>query len=735
MGGGRGATPKAPGVDDSHMYHPGPPRFLATGEQTELAPRDPDPDAGYAWRVADAPHDSEATVGDDPVTEFTPDVPGRYLIGLDAPDGDHLLTIRAFPASYEGVDVAGGSGTAIRDRDADDAPVDYSARERHEGVGRPRVRVDARVALGGDDGSPADDGLPADGGEPVESDTAADGGEAVFTAAPTPNPDSALDADDLSVTFVVDDRDVAAAVADGRSNPRDALRVSEDGRELRVPLDAVPDRLRVHAVTVARDPDGDPRVSVADAAAIERVDAGPPAADEGGGESVLTPNTPEFETVRLNDPPAWTEDASVYEVFVRTFSDAEEGEAFDAIAERIPQIADLGVDTLWLTPVLGHDGKPHGYNIVDFFDTADDLGDRDDFEALVETAHDHGMRVLFDFVANHTARDHEWFRDAYKNPDSPYRDRYEWQESGEPGTYFDWELIANLDHANLDVRRFLLDVIDEWAPLVDGFRCDMAWAVPDSFWRELRDRVKDIDREFLLMDETIPYIPGFHEGMFDVHFDATLYFQLRQVGRGAEPAASVLDAIDQRAEIGFPDHAEFLQYIENHDETRYRVECGDAAAAAAGAAIMTLPGVPMVYAGQEIGQRGRRDAIAWDHAREAVRDRYERLLETRRDHPALGPDGDLSRVGYHVASGDLSEQPIVASGDVHPDDVVAFRRSDGDEELIVVLNFAPADASVAVDVDHGERDLVTGEPCVVEDGEGTERIRVDEVAVVPVGGE
>ena len=697
------------------MHHPGPPRFLATGERTELAPRDPNPDATYAWRVADAPPGSEATVGDESVTEFTPDVPGRYLLGLDAPDGDHLLTVRAFPASYEGVDVSGGSGTAIRDRDADDGPIDYAARERHEGVGRPRVELDASVAY--------------EEGADSESESA---GAAVFTAVATPNPESALDADDLSVTFVVDDRDVATAVETGRTNPRDALRVSDDGGELRVPLDAVPERLRVHAVAVAHDPDGDPRVSVADAAAVVR---GQSAADDAGGEAALTPGAPDFETVRLNDPPAWTRDASVYEIFVRTFADADEGAAFDAIAERIPRIAELGVDTLWLTPVLGHDGKPHGYNIVEFFDTADDLGDRADFEALVETAHDHGMRVLFDFVANHTARDHEWFRDAYRNPDSPYRDRYEWQESGEPGTYFDWELIANLNHANLDVRRFLLDVIDEWAPLVDGFRCDMAWAVPDSFWRELRDRVKDIDREFLLMDETIPYIPGFHEGMFDVHFDATLYFQLRQVGRGAEPAASVLDAVDQRAEIGFPDHAEFLQYIENHDETRYRVECGDAAAAAAGAAIMTLPGVPMVYAGQEIGQRGRRDAIAWDHAREDVRDRYEDLLATRRDHPALGPAGDVSRVDYHVASGDLSERPIVASGDVHPDDVVAFRRRDGDEALVVVLNFAPAEASVAVEADHGERDLVSGERCVVEDADGTERIRVDEVAVVPVAGE
>ena len=693
------------------MHHPGPPRFLTTGETTELSPRDPDPDAAYEWRVVETPPDSEATIGVDPVTEFTPDVPGRFTLGLDAPDGDHLLTVRAFAASYEGVDIDGGSGTALRDRDADRDPIDYGAERAHEGVGKPRVRLDATVEreAGAD-----------------EADS-----EVVVRATPEPNPASDLADGDLAVMFVVDDRDVASAVAEGRRNPRDAVRTTGDGRTLRIPTDAISDRLRVHAVAIARELGGEPRVSVADAVAVERVDDRGVPAGEGPSDPALTaPAAPVFETTRLNQPPEWTEDATVYEVYVRAFADCDEGETFDRIADQIPKIADLGVDTLWLTPVLQHDGKPHGYNITDFFEVAADLGDRDDYEALVETAHDHGMRVLFDFVANHTARDHEWFRDAYRNPESPYRDRYEWQESGEPGTYFDWELIANLDHSNLDVRRFLLDVVDEWAPLVDGFRCDMAWAVPDSFWRELRDRVKDIDREFLLMDETIPYIPGFHEGMFDVHFDATLYFQLRQVGRGAEPAATLLDAIDRRAEIGFPDHAGFLQYIENHDETRYRVECGDAAAAAAGAATMTLPGVPMVYAGQEIGQRGRRDAIAWEHAREGVRDRYGQLLATRAEHPALGPDGDIDRVSYHVASGDLSERPIVASGNIHPDDVVAFRRHADAESLVVVLNFAPDDASVAVDVEHGDTDLVTGDSCTVIDGDGTERIRVDEVAVV-----
>ena len=729
------------------MHHPGPPRFVSTGETVQLAPRDPDPAGSYEWRIADAPPASDSTVGSDPVTEFTPDVPGQYRIGLDAPDGDHLLTVVAFSAAYEGVDVAGGSGEVIRDRDADRAGIDYAAGRLADDGGPPRIRLGAEVveaetetAEPGTKGrtETAEPGTKGrtETAEPGTPSGATKGTKAVVVrATATPNPTSSLAADDLAVRFVIDDRDVAAAVAAGRTNPRDAATVTETetGATLSLPTESIADRLRVHAVAVAREPDEDARVSVSDAVSIERVDAGG-ATDTSGGIDPFDDRTAgeAFETTRPNQPPAWTADASVYEVYVRTFADADTGDTLAAIADRLPEIAELGVDTLWLTPVLENDGKPHGYNVTDFLSIAADLGDRDDYERLVQTAHENGMRVLFDLVLNHTARDHPWFRDAYQDPTSPYRDRYEWQESGEPGTYFDWERIANLNHANLSVRRYLLDVVDEWAPLVDGFRCDMAWAVPDSFWREIRDRVKDADPEFLLLDETIPYVPRFHEGMFDVHFDATLYFQLRQIGRGVAPADSVLDAVEKRTAVGFPDHAGFLQYIENHDETRYRVECGDAAAAAAAAATFTLPGVPMVYAGQEIGQRGRRDPIAWDHAREEVRERYVQLSAAHDAHPALGPTGDIERVDYHVAGGGSGERQI-PDDDVHPNDVVAFRRGSGSETLVVVLNFAPGEALVDVDVDHGRLNVVTGDPCVAADDDGTERIRVDDVAVVPIG--
>ena len=419
-----------------------------------------------------------------------------------------------------------------------------------------------------------------------------------------------------------------------------------------------------------------------------------------------------FGVSRPNDPPEWSKDVTLYEIYVRGFTDDDEHESvFEAFEERLDYLADLGVDCLWLTPVLENDHAPHGYNITDFYSIAEDLGSREDYESFVDAAHDHGMKVLFDLVLNHSARAHPFFQDAYENPDSEYYDWYEWQENGEPGTYFDWEYIANFNYENLKVRRHLLDAVDMWADLVDGFRCDMAWAVPNTFWQELHDRVKEKDPEFLLLDETIPYIADFHNGMFDMHFDTTLYFTMRQVGDGNQPAEAILDAVDQRAEVGFPPHASFMLYIENHDETRYIVECGDDAAMAAAGALFTLPGVPMLYGGQELGQRGRRDAIAWDHAREEIRDHYQQLIDVRNETPALGFDGTYHRVDYESDT----------------DRAVAFLRELDGDAYVCILNFGEEPATVTLsDYSVDSTDLVTGEETATAEG-----LEVDHVAVLP----
>jgi len=666
------------------MEHPGRPRVCAVGERVELAPRDPDPSADYEWSLVRAPKGSTASVGEEAVQWFAPDVAGRYRLRLDAGETTHELSVHAFAAetrpgvgdreSYsggeadgtltgdpDGADPAGASGSASPPR-ADDDEVDRPRVRLRTAVGLDAVRVEADVrprAVGGD--------------------------------APR-------------VEFMLDDRD----------DLTDAD-VAVEGRTLRVPRDRLSERARIYAVPVTDDAYG-----VQDAVDVRRGSDGVDGDAAGDGIAVARPY----------DPPEWALDSTIYEVYVRTFAEPDREEPpLSAVRERLDELAELGVDTLWLTPVLQHDGAPHGYNITDFLSIAADLGGRGEYEALIEAAHDRGMSVLFDLVCNHSAREHPRFRDAYGNPDSEYRSWYEWREDGEPGTYFDWELIANFDFASLDVRRHLLDAVDEWAPLVDGFRCDMAWAVPNGFWMEVHDRVKATDAEFLLLDETIPYIPDFQAGLFDMHFDSTTAFALREVGDGNGRAEGILDAVEGRRRVGFPEHASFMLYLENHDESRYLASYGEAAALAAAGALATLPGAPMVYAGQETGQLGRRDRLDHANVREDLRDHYRRLLALREDHPALTHRAALSRVDCAVVEGD-------------PDSVVAYRReADDGAAVVVALNFAAAAATVRVSESIEARDLLTGESvdadaagaAAGDAGEGT-TVTVPDVVVVPAEG-
>ncbi|WP_348609445.1 alpha-amylase MalA [Halobaculum rarum] len=670
------------------MEHPGQPRVCAAGEAVELAPRDPDPSVDYEWSVATAPSGSTAELGDEPVQWFEPDVPGRYLLRLTDGRTTHDLTVRAFA---EGTAPSADGGRSA----SGDAGDDERAEQRSE-----------QSDSGGAVGSATHAGAVDDGEEPerprVQLETVVDDEEVRIHAKLAP-------ASTRRVEFLLDDRDDV-----------DESDVTVEGRTLTIERSVLGDRARVYAVPLTDDAYGVP-----DAVDVRR---SPPIDDEDGdrnenrdsdGERGSDIDSERGTVIvdRPYDPPSWALDSTIYEVYVRTFADADaERSQFAAIRERLDELDELGIDTLWLTPVLQHDGAPHGYNITDFFAIASDLGGREEYRALVEAAHDRDIRVLFDLVCNHSAREHPFFQDAYGDPDSPYRSWYEWQENGEPGTYFDWELIANFDFSTLAVRRHLLDVVDEWAPLVDGFRCDMAWAVPDGFWREVHDRMKAHDSEFFLLDETIPYIPDFQAGLFDMHFDSTTAFCLREVGDGNKPAEEILDAVDERRRVGFPDHASFMLYHENHDEPRYLASYGEDAAFASAGALATLPGAPMVYAGQETGQLGKRDRLDYENARDDLTEHYRRLLALRDEHPALQHRADLSRVDYDVRAGT-------------DDDVVAYRREAADGEAVVVaLNFGGGVAEVTVDAAVGGDDLVTGAAVGTDDG----AVTVDDVVVVPI---
>lgn len=692
------------------MHHPGPPRFTSVGERVELAPRDPDPDGVYAWSLVDRPEGSSLSLPDDPVVEFAPDVPGTYRVRLDAPDGAHNLTVRAFPderraarfvleerdlpVPREEVDRMGLGGTfndwlygrihpdwvPAADRDADQGAYVH---ETLLAPGTYRYRFAAEDEW--DDDVMAGGELAVEGpGRPRLHLTAGrDGDDVVLEADASPPPDGEAEA---AVEFYVDDRDRDGLARAG---------LDADGHTARVPVSAVDGTVRVHAVPVAE------RYGVADCVAV-------------------TVDGPSVRVERPGDPPDWIHDAVVYEIFVRAFAGDRLDATFDELRRRLDYLAWLGVDAVWLTPVVASPTR-HGYHVTDYFETAADLGTREEFEALVAACHDRDIRVVFDLVINHTAMAHPHFQLSAAGVKG-YRDWYVWEEKEEeeanPGEavaqhYFGWESIPNVNYRNLDVRRHVLDVVDEWAPVVDGFRADVAWGVPHGFWKEVRDRVKAEDAEFLLLDETVPRRARFSEGEFDLHHDTDLYGALRTVGTGERPATAVLEAVARSDRMGFPESAAHLRYVENHDEDRYLAECGRDALRAAVAATVLLPGVPMLYYGQERGMTEYRGPMQWRDGDDDLTAYHRSLLGAYREHEALRR-GHLATLDWRADS----------------DRVVAFALEHGDQRLVVGLNFGEEAASVVVDEPLAASDVLDGDDVRVESTDDGTAVTVADAVVL-----
>ncbi|GAA0662387.1 alpha-amylase family glycosyl hydrolase [Natronoarchaeum mannanilyticum] len=677
------------------MNHPGPPRFVAVGDDVELAPRNPDPNANYDWTLAEAPDGSDAALGDASVEHLVPDEPGVYVVELDAPTDRHSLTVRAFPDERHPVrfEVPADS---IPHEDADDVWLSSSFNEHVLGTARASRDGDAFVfetelppgeykAIFVPDDNYRDaefERRRVDGPDRprISLDAAVEDGEVRFEATPLPGLTNDESVDDLDVEFYVDDRD--------RSSFDGELAI--DGSVATCDLDAVGERLRVHAVAVGR------RHSVADTAAVDA---------DGAVE-------------QPNEAPDWIGDATLYSIFTRSFT-GDVDASFEAIEQRIPYLEWLGVDALWMTPIVdaysptkhtdGWDqGGPHGYDTLDYFDTAPDLGTLAEFESLVETCHDHGVKVIFDLVINHTSRRH-WASQFADAGMEGYREWYAF-EDGEPAHYFNWRSIPNLNYDSLAVREHLLDVVDFWADKVDGFRCDVAWGVPHGFWKEVRDRTKAEDDEFFLLDESIPRDPDAHELEFDVHYDTPLYHALRDVGTGDEPASHLLDAMREDARQGFPDHAVQMRYVENHDESRYVDECGRAAHEAAVATTFALPGMPMVYYGQETGMTHFREDMEWGGDEELTA-LHRELIATRNDSEVLRR-GDLVNIEWSAPG----------------DSTVAFAREHEGERVVIALNFGdePVDVTLGERVD--DTDLVTGDAVDVERGDGETTVAVESFA-------
>ncbi|WP_072144768.1 alpha-amylase family glycosyl hydrolase [Hymenobacter sp. AT01-02] len=364
--------------------------------------------------------------------------------------------------------------------------------------------------------------------------------------------------------------------------------------------------------------------------------------------------------------PAWADSASIYEVNIRQYTPEGTFRAFEA---HLPRLQKMGVGILWLMPVqpigkLNRKGSLGSqYSIQDYRAINPEFGTMEDLRHLVQEAHKRGMHVILDWVANHTS----W--------DSKLRQEHpEWFTKTAAGGFkppvADWQDVIDLDYSRPELRRYMTETMAFWLREadLDGFRCDVAGLVPTDFWNKNRQELERVKPVFMLAewDELFPptfisrreFDPQTHllEKAFDMTYALRLHGLLDSLGQG-KASVALLDTYRAAESRRYPAQVYLMNFTTSHDVnswdgTEYERLGRNALPLAVLAA--TLPGMPMVYSGQEAGLKKRlrffdKDTIPWQDY--PLQDFYTKLLQLKKRHPALRNGDPCSHFGRLPASG------------------------------------------------------------------------------------
>ncbi len=332
----------------------------------------------------------------------------------------------------------------------------------------------------------------------------------------------------------------------------------------------------------------------------------------------------------------WFNDTILYSVFVRSFRDSNGDGIGDlqGVIDGLDYIQSLGANTIWLLPVFKSPSY-HGYDISDYYTVNPDYGTNDDLIRLIREVHRRHMRILLDYVVNHTSDQHPYFKDALGNPQSQYSEYYTWLNTAHT-QYQSFAGVQNMPTLNYDspkVRQFAINIALHWMdPLgdgdlsagVDGYRCDVATGPPHEFWAQLRTAMNAKNPQSLLLGElwvpTPKTIASYLQGdQFDAAFDFPLYAavggQPEKDGDGGL-AGNFAPGIPLSLRVGqktYPSDAHLVRFVNNHDTNRVLSDVnGDPARARAAAVFeLTVPGTPVIYYGEELGMKGDKGGAPW----------------------------------------------------------------------------------------------------------------------------
>ncbi len=381
----------------------------------------------------------------------------------------------------------------------------------------------------------------------------------------------------------------------------------------------------------------------------------------------------------------WIFNTDVYEVNLRQYT--TEG-TINAFADELPRLKNMGVSTLWfmpITPIAAKNRKGSlgsQYACSDYTSVGDEFGTLEDFKLLVSKAHDLGFKVILDWVANHTGWDHVWTvtHPEYYKLDTDTNDFK--KASG-------MDDIIELDFQNGAMRKAMIDAMEFWVREcdIDGFRCDLAFWVQLDFWIEARRELEKTKLLFWLAESDPIDNPSYYQA-FDACYTWTWMHKTEEFYKGSQDKKILDDVLQQYNQIPGDDKL-FLWFTSNHDEntwngTEYE-KYGNAAEALA-VFSLTWNGIPLIYSGQELPNLKRleffdKDVIGWQ-ANYEKHDFYKTLLQLHKNHPALRA-GDSSVSTHVLITNDNNK-------------VMAFLRSNGASEVLVLLNFSAQKLSCTI---------------------------------------
>lgn len=409
----------------------------------------------------------------------------------------------------------------------------------------------------------------------------------------------------------------------------------------------------------------------------------------GGANHDSGTTSPDSTTV---NHPEWSRNAVIYEVNTRQYT--PEG-TFRAFAEHLPRLKQLGVDILWFMPIhpiseTNRKGTLGSYYAVqDYKAVNPEFGTLDDFKAVVDAAHKQGMKVIIDWVPNHTGCDNPWVAE--------HPERYKLNEEGKMFGPADWTDVYQLDYSNPGTRAAMIDAMQYWLREtdIDGFRCDVAGMVPVDFWNEARPALESVKPDIFMLAEAA--MPELNEKAFDMSYNwpmVDLFNKIsatsgqNAVSAAAEPRRAVhIDSLLAEQAAAYPAGSYMMNMVTNHDYnswdgTEFR-RYGRLTPAFA-VLSYTLPGMPLIYTGQETGM---------DHAFEFFEKDDAPQWEPVNDYFVFYQTlNDLKHLRHELAAGNGAPIEFFPTGS---DDVIVFRRSLDGCTTVVGVNLG-ADTSDVV---------------------------------------